>query len=155
MDFDDAESVPREVGEDPHEIAKMLRVAPMIESWLKSIYGAAQAMAERGSKFEGRKLVRKNTHRAYIKNLSDKKVLRYLEKLGYDREGALSDPKLKTPAQIDKILKPKHRRKFNDKFVTKPEGELILVDDSDAREAVDYYAGSDFDKSGGDPEWDE
>jgi len=154
MDFDDEDSQPRAVGEDPHEIAKMLKIAPQIESWLKSIYGAAQAMAERGTKFEGRKLVRKNTHRAYLKNLSDKKVLRYLEKLGYDPEAAMSEPKLKTPAQVEKLLKPKDRRKFNNKFVVKPEGELVLVDAGDAREEVDYYAGSDFEKSGGDAEWD-
>ena len=96
----------------------------------------------------------KPPHRAYLKNLSDKKVLRYLEKLGYDPEAAMSEPKLKTPAQVEKLLKPKDRRKFNNKFVVKPEGELVLVDAGDAREEVDYYAGSDFEKSGGDAEWD-
>lgn len=155
MDFEDDDSKPRPVGEDPHDIAKMLKVAPIIEAWLASIYGAARAMAERGTKFEGHKLVRKNTHRAYIKNLSDKQVLRFLDKLGYDSEEALTEPKLKTPAQVEKLLKPKHRKKFNNKFVTKPEGELTLVSSADAREEVGYYAGSDFEKSGGDPEWDE
>jgi hypothetical protein len=144
MDFDDD---PEELDKptDPKKIAHLLSWIPMFEAWKSGLEAIAYRIAENGGKIPDHKLIYGRANRKFRDDISEKKLLFRLEKFAkLDREDFFTEPELKTPAQIEKMLPPKKRGLFNDKFVIKPQGKLTLVHESNKAPAVSVNPADDF-----------
>lgn len=118
------------------QIARILEVLPMVKSYMTAVGEYALARALDGNVVPGYKLVR---GRKGNRKWGDEKSVEdaFGEILGED----LYDFSLKSPAQIEKLLKRKLGKEMDrnilDPFVTREEGSLVLVPESDKREAVE------------------
>lgn len=125
--------------EHADRIAQILKAAPMMDEFIRSVAAYAQGEAERGVKIPGRKLVRKRAHRKWA---DEAKLVKTLGIILSDDE--LYTKKLKSPAQLekDKVLKP-----MLQEFIDHPEGQLTLAEEDDSREevVVDPFAGMNAD----------
>lgn len=123
-------------------LLRVMQHGDAIESWLKSVRTYLQQMAERGETVPGYKLVRGNTHRKWR---DEKKLLGdWASVAGVDPAQLLSEPKVKSPAQVEKLCK-KLKVEFPALLTVKPEGALSLAPEYDDRPAVQVDpAGSEF-----------
>lgn len=118
------------------KIARILEVLPMVKSYMTAVGEYALARALDGKVLPGFKLVR---GRKGNRKWGDEKSVEdaFGGILGED----LYDFSLKSPAQVEKLLKLKLGKEMNksllDPFVTREEGSLVLVPESDKREAVE------------------
>jgi hypothetical protein len=110
------------------DLINIIKHKDIIESWLESCYGFLQIAAEKGEKIPGYKLVRKKANRKWI---DEAQVIKEFESLG---EAIFVDPKLKSPAQLEK-LKGIKKEVLADLIFT-PDTGVTLVPDVDKREAV-------------------
>lgn len=132
---------PREIQLPPVEslsngqIARILEVLPMVKSYMTSVGEYALARALEGDVIPGYKLVR---GRKGNRKWGDEKAAAgaFEEILGND----MYENKLKSPAQIEKLLKQtlgsEMDKKVLDPYVVREEGSLVLAPVSDKREAV-------------------
>jgi len=157
LDFSDA---PPDVAavvqlEDNEELAKLLDWVPIVDAWVKAIEGQGIRKLMAGQKVPGKKLVYKKGKRAWVRS-EDEIVTEMVLTLGVDEGACYQPPKLKSPAQMEKVRK-------GAKAVVKglaemAHGGLTMVDESDKRPAVspdefpnDISAvGADFDEPVGD-----
>lgn len=86
---------------DPADLGKTLAKLDRIEGWAKAVREFAYAEAERGIKIPGWKLVPK---RASEKWKDTAAAIATLEVLGYDKADLLTEPELKSPAQVRAVL---------------------------------------------------
>lgn len=118
------------------QIARILEVLPMVKSYMTSVGEYALARALDGNVVPGYKLVR---GRKGNRKWGDEKSVEdaFGEILGED----LYDFSLKSPAQVEKLLKLKLGKEMDknllEPFVTREEGSLVLAPESDKREAVE------------------
>jgi len=120
------------------ELVKVMQFSDRLAKWSKEIAAHIQERAERGEKFEGFKLVRKKSDRAYIsKDEAEKVMARF-----FDRRDFMAEKIIGIPA-AEKLIK-KHmsnlKQKERDKIIAlwhKPEGGLTLAPDSDKRKEID------------------
>lgn len=127
----------------PEQISKALwfaqeRLAP----WLKSLAAWVQEEMERGNKgFPDWKLVRKRTNREWE---SETAVLAKIA-TGLKLEGKVYDFKLKSPAQMEALLK-KEKLSLDviPPLLSNKEGGLTLAHVSDKRPPVDVKPGAEF-----------
>ncbi len=115
--------------------------APLINSFVASCIVQLQKFAEAGIEVYGHKLVMTRTHRTW-KNR--KHAWDILNKLYKEK---MFEPKLLSPAMIEKIMKPDGRLKLFESLVKRPEGRPVLVLSSDKREEVKPTVFSDFNKT--------
>ena len=127
---------------DPNQLSKALQYLPRIEAWIKSVREFAYNEALGGRTPPGFKLVEKRATRKWAR---DELEVRKLISPWLEDED-IYDQKIKSPAQIEKILKIEN---FDAKEILKPlvvsvSSGTTLVSDSDKRKAVNDAA-LDFD----------
>ena len=118
------------------QIARILEVLPIVKSYMTSVGEYALARALDGNVVPGYKLVRgRKGNRKWGNEKSVEDA--FGEILGED----LYDFSLKSPAQVEKLLKLKLGKEMDknilDPFVNREEGSLVLAPESDKREAVE------------------
>ncbi|MGN7613066.1 DUF2800 domain-containing protein [Magnetococcales bacterium HHB-1] len=143
-DFNEAgEPVPVEPKEiDPVDLSKMLQELPIIESWIKRVREYAYHEAEAGRVPQGFKLVSKRANRNW-RNL--RKTEGFFREQGLSDEEIFQPQKLKTPPQIERLLKKRKEPKidFSSLIIRKSSG-TTLVAESDPRKPVKSSAEQDF-----------
>lgn len=83
-------------------VQKILDFSDILKSWLNAVEVYAYTMLERGEKIEGYKLVKKRANRKW--NTSDEAVIGAITHLtGIDASKLYSEPKIKSPAQIEAL----------------------------------------------------
>lgn len=122
------------------QLGEVLRRAALLEDWLNSVRRYAHQQAERGTPPKGWKLVERRAIRKWrdedeaIKTLLDKST-------GLDKEDIFVK-KLKSPAQIEKLLKDEFDL-VKDQVVKESSG-TVLAPESDQRPAITPSAIADF-----------
>ena len=114
--------------EHAERLSDILRAAPMLDEFIRSVAAYATGEAERGVKIPGHKLVRKRAHRKWA---DEKKLVKDMSIILSDDE--LYTSKLKSPAQLEKN---KELRASLQEYIDSPEGQLTLASEDDTREEV-------------------
>lgn len=127
---------------DPEKLSEVLEWLPSIEGWVKSVREFAYAESQHGRTPPGWKLVPKRATRRW-KDHVNAELLK--EKLGLDDDGLLEEPKLKSPAQVEKRLAPAGKKIVAD-LVTAESSGTSLVPEADRRAAVTFDPKSAFDE---------
>ncbi len=141
MDFDDDAIVlpePRVLTEE--ELGKVLESASLLKDWLNSVEYHAQLILESGSAVPGYKLVKKRANRKWI---DEESTVNELNALGVKDKDMYSAPKLKSPAQMEKIKSV--GKELVAKLCETPDTGKTIAPLSDKREAIPPSAISDFD----------
>lgn len=104
---------------DPASVARDLDMIPMLEDWIKARRAYAHAQAEQGVEIPGYQIVDKIGNRKWADDpaLLDE-MLRKIDELGLGTDAAYVEPKLKSPAQMEKLLGAK-RKALIEPFVTR------------------------------------
>lgn len=150
-DFDDVAGVeivsitptpPNELS--PEKLAAALQFASIMESWISQIRSFAYQEAQIGNPPPGYKLVQKYGRRKW-KN--EHKAEQILTLYGLMPDEIHVPPKMKSPAQIEKLFKKARGldKKFVERLTLTPESGSALVPIGDRREAVSHSVGDDFD----------
>lgn len=93
----------------PEEISATLDALPLIEEWVKAMRGFAHAQAERGTKIPEYQLSDKHGFRKWAIDDEEKLVADLMKVTGLTFAEVHTDPKVCSPAQIEKLLpKPQH-----------------------------------------------
>lgn len=128
------------------QIEYILKNKKQIESWLKSVYEYATNAADKGEEFNNYKLVKRFGNRKYSK--TERSIVRKLRKLGYDSSVYLTEPVLKSPAQLEQALaihmKNAEAKEFVNSVTEKPDLGVSLAELTDGRESALTTAESDF-----------
>jgi len=141
--FDDAiPTLPTPATIDEAKLVKLLHFIPVLDDWISSVKSFALEKARRGEMIPGFKLVRGRTHRKWKdEGLTYNALLRS----GLSEADIMEEPKLKSPAVIEKLTKlgkPKQRKEIVEPLVVQPEGALNLVPEDDSRPSIDSTAGA-------------
>jgi hypothetical protein len=111
------------------DIATILDRRGVFNAWIESVEQMAARLVEVGGHVPGYGLRSRSGHRKFKDEAAATKVLTTTG--GLKAEQLLTEPKLRSPAQIEKLLPPSKRKLVdaNDKtsLVEKPEGALQLV----------------------------
>lgn len=143
-DFDvlPAEFTPPAPATIPKEqFIEMLGKLHVLEDWASAMRAYAQGMLERGEEVPGFKMVAKRATRKWT---DEAQVVTALLGIGYDEDQFNEEPKLKSPAQIEKLLKKKNFAELLSPLVEKKSSGYTMVADSDSRPAVTLSPGDDF-----------
>jgi hypothetical protein len=126
---------------DPEKLAQALESVPIVKAWLSAIDSFAYSEAEAGRCPPRFKLVEKRATRKW--NTDDKLVL--LEALKPSGIGLVNfvEEKMKSPAQVEKILPKEHRGLLADLTVRESSGHTLVPAD-DKRDAIKTSAQTDF-----------
>lgn len=108
----------------PEALARDLDMIPMIEDWIKARRGYAHTVAETGTEIPGYMLVDKIGNRKWGPN--ELSLRTTLIEAGVANDDLFVDPKLKSPAQMEKLLGAK-RKALIEPFVTREVTGLNLV----------------------------
>lgn len=129
---------------DPREmsgeaLAEVLDYADMFESWLNAVRSLSHTLAERGAPPPGYVLVEKHGNRKW--GAPDDKVAHDLKKVvGLTDADIYAEPKLKTPAQIEKALGSKRKQEIQNMWVKPTTGTNLVRADKTEREPVGSIA---------------
>jgi len=124
----------------PDELGRVLVQADVIEHWLKAVRGHVHSMLERGEAVPGVKLVQKRAMRKWI---NEKNAAEFLGDIMKPSE--VFDAKLRSPAQIEKILGKKTADEIGlDLYVEKVSSGTTIALESDTRQAIESAAGVEF-----------
>lgn len=127
------------------DIKKVLDFSDTLGSWLKAVETFAYSMLERGEKIEGYKLVKKRSNRKWIGG-EEEAVSSLIRTLGLSQDkdlmsrGYFAEPKLKSPAQLEKVLD----KNLIASLCESPDNGNTLVSVSDKRPEVLPSIQSDF-----------
>ncbi|MBO4228050.1 DUF2800 domain-containing protein [Bradyrhizobium neotropicale] len=125
---------------EPAVIATVIKKADTLKAWIKRVEERAHQMALDGAPPPDTKLVESTSHRKF----KDEVSAPYLaDMLDIPEDDLLTEPKLKSPAAVEKLLGAK-RKKEIESLVYKPRGKLILVAASDPRPSVKPDAEQEF-----------
>lgn len=111
---------------DPQALGKALDLIPLVEARIKALREFAYEEAMRGAEIPGHKLVAKRATRQW---LDPKAVADWAEARGID---PYEEPKIKSPAQMEKGLKKPEKDAIADMVVSVSSG-FALVPESDKR----------------------
>lgn len=121
-------------------VVEILPYLDSAEKWIKNVRDYVFNQAMQGKKWKGYKLVRgKRPSRTWKYETA---VVDQLARAGYTQDQYFTTPKLRTPADLEKIL---HKSAFDSllgSYVYQGEGNLTLVPEDDSREE---YAPVDLD----------
>lgn len=126
---------------DRDELGRILAKLDVLEEWAKSVRSFAYREAARGIKIPGHKLVAQRSNRRWAHD--EAAVVPPLLKAGLGKND-LYTIKLKSVAQIEKLMGAKQFKKLEN-LVEKVSGGEVLVPESDSRPEVVKIAGSEFD----------
>lgn len=117
---------------------EVARILPDIDAWIQWANAlkqyALEAVRDRGEAIEGYKLVRGRSARKWIHD--EEATLQKLKALGVSETQLLTEPSLKSVAQVEKAMGPKAFADVEQGFVTKSEGAPTLVPEADPRAAM-------------------
>lgn len=105
MDFGEAPPMPHLLS--PDDIAALLPKVELLDEWVSAVKAHAKALAEGGHKIPGWKLVPKRSLRHW--RLPPDQVIAQLVRAGLTDAQIFTEPELRSPAQIEKKLKPPQR----------------------------------------------
>lgn len=117
---------------DPGDIATILQRRPLWEAWITSVEERASSLLEAGVAVPGWKLVRRTGNRRWKDKEAAPDALRAL---GVNTSAMYTDPELRSPAQIEKLL-PKEKKGAIEDLVERPEGALTLVKAENRRDGI-------------------
>lgn len=124
----------------PDKLAAVLTKAGIVKDWIKRVEEKAHADAIAGNPPTAFKLVHSTSHRKF----KDEVSAGFLEDiLGVPVDELMTEPKLRSPAAVEKIIGAKRKKEIAD-LVYKPRGKIILVPESDPRESVKPDANEEF-----------
>lgn len=125
----------------PAELGDMLTKARRIQHWINAVEERANAEALAGNVPDGFKLVEKRATRKW----TDEQAVIDLAPvmLSVDEKAIFAEPKLLSPAQLEKLL-PKDERAHLAPFITKSSSGVNLVPIEDARPGVRPSAEEEF-----------
>ena len=126
---------------DADKVGARLDKIAHLKAYIKSLESYAYEQALAGNTPSGWKLVRGRSTRKW-KNEGDAAAM--LDALGYDKDEILTEPSLKSPAQIEKMLGAKNKANIK-ALVYKPEGGTMLAPQDDPRSPVEAGAEAEFD----------
>jgi hypothetical protein len=126
---------------DPAKLAQALLDMPAVEARIKAIREFAYAEAEAGRAPPGWKLVEKRATRKWRDDAGVDQAL--FEATGIEHDKFYDPPKLKSPAQIEKLL-PKDQRSILAELTVKESSGHTLAPAEDKRAAVKSSAQLDF-----------
>lgn len=124
----------------PAKLAETLNMLPMMETWIKGVREFAYREAEQGRLPPGWKLVDKRATRKWKEDINLDNLAR---NLGL-KAPEVFETKLKSPAQVEKLLPNKHKE-ILEQFVTKESSGKTLVQASDKRPEAKEKAVTEFD----------
>jgi hypothetical protein len=116
---------------DPEKMQHALAMAILAEEWAKGVRELAQTMLENNAPIDGWKLVPKRATRQWV---NDEGAREALEQMGLDSE-ELIVTELKSPAQVEKVLK-KHQLELPKDLVVAVSTGHTIAPESDPRPAV-------------------
>jgi len=138
MEFSD--EPPKVADMDAEKIADLMTKADVVENWIKAIKNRAHEIASNDG-LPGWKLVHSTSHRKWK---DDDEALKYLGAVvELTDEQIYAEPKMKSPAAVEKILGSK-RKKEIEGLIYKPPGKIILVPESDPRAPAKVDAEEEF-----------
>jgi hypothetical protein len=145
FDEDPPEGNPLEVHDDQslERLVRVIKWGKWLDGYVKAAQTLGQRRLEQGLEVPGHKLVRGKSNRAW-QGEPDEIASTIAEKLGVDPDECYEAPKppaLKSPAQMEKLGKPRSKeRKLAKELVGdlahKPEGKLAMAPLSDPRDEV-------------------
>jgi hypothetical protein len=112
------------------QMAEMLPHLPTLEAWIKSMRAHAQRELENGATVPGFKLVQRRPTRRWV---SDADTQLWLQEQGVEPNDFLEAPKLKSPAQIEKVLKTVGADRLDDTLVSKVSSGVTIAPLTDPR----------------------
>lgn len=120
----------------PEQLSILMDNAALLREWVSSVVAYATAVADRGIDIPGYKLTTKYGRRRW----TDEKTV---EDLFSEFGDARYNKKMKSPAQMEKVLKAARKAEL-EPYIEKPETGKVLVSASDEREALETGAAADF-----------
>jgi hypothetical protein len=118
----------------PEQMSAVLDNIPAIDAWTKAVQTFAHFQIERGESVPNYKLVRGRANRGWAIGCADE-VTKVVEELGFVKDELYTEPKFKSPAQIETLIGKKKAAALSP-FIVKPLGKISLAHISDKREAV-------------------
>ncbi len=138
MEFSESPPIVGELSVD--EVAALMPKLDVVEGWIKSVKNRAHELAS-GDGLPGFKLVHSTSHRKFKDEAAAVQHLTRVCDLSQD--DIYTEPKLKSPAQVEKLLGAK-RKKEIEGLIHKPPGKIILVPEDDPRPPVRPDATEEF-----------
>lgn len=121
------------------DLAHKMEWVPVIKAWIGNIEADIQRELENGNDVPGWKLVRGRANRKHIDEVETVKVLTAPD-IGLEARDLYVEPKLKSPAQLEKLGVGKEQRKKVKNAVSAlaftPNGQLTIAPTYDPREAA-------------------
>lgn len=117
----------------PDIVATWLESFGALEMWMTGVKQYAVKILAAGVPVPGWKLVARSGHRKWTK--AQDETADELRTLGLKVSEIYTEPKLKSPAQVEKLLPKPQRGRIND-LVERPMGEPTLVRAEDAKPAI-------------------
>lgn len=131
--------VPPEPGTLPSDVlGDLLNRAPILEHWLGALHAEEYRRQMRGESVPGRKLVAGRSHRSWT---DEEATRRFLAEKGVTPNDMVKTPKLKSPAQVERMVGKKN---LPEHLVQKKQGRYVSVSAEDPRPAVALSAADDF-----------
>lgn len=129
------------------KMVAVLDAADMIEGWLNAVRARAQDMAEAGQEVPGYQLVEKRGRRKWI---DDEGLIigALVADLKVDREDLFDEPKLRSPAQMEKALGKEAKRIVDRLTKMESSGYNLVRSDKTTRPAAALPAQKFFQKQG-------
>lgn len=115
------------------EVAGLLPLVPLMESWCKDVREHAFKAAQEGRRFHGWKLVEGRSNR---KITDPEAAIEALEAAGVPAEDYLKPYELQGVTALTRSLGKKRFAEILEPFVTKPAGKPVLVPESDKRPEI-------------------
>lgn len=113
---------------EPDQVAEIMRRAPMFVAWLEAVQTRALELMHKGQRVPGFKVVQKITRRAWKEEWTDAKICR---DLGINVKELTKTVRL-SPAQVEELLDKQQKERLK-RMLFKPEGDPVVVADSDRR----------------------
>lgn len=140
-----------ETSGDMARLGQVLEWKPFISAFLRAADGLAARLLMQGMEVPGQKLVEKRANRKYVK--TEEHVVGVLAEMGYGPDRTHDKPKLKSPAQLEKLGKEVkglvNGVKVGNIWLVEPlaakgPGGITMAPESDPRPAVAFSVGADF-----------
>ncbi len=128
---------------DPEKLSDVLNKIPAIEAWAKSVKEFAYREAQAGRILPGFKLVPRRANRKWSDEKRAEEFL--LLELGLDYLEAHTEPKLRSPAQIEALLSKEDKKRLEE-IVTKESSGETLAPITDKRKPSKPSVETDFTK---------
>ena len=116
------------------EIGELLPRIEIAEAWIRLVFAYAMAEAEAGRDIPGYKLVAKRGRRHWLSDDAED-VIEAVTRMGVSRADCFAPSELKSPAQMEKLIKKEFRADMGE-LVEMRSGGATLVPESDPRTPI-------------------